>query len=80
MKRFKEVAILIAQAGLQQVGKCSMTGANHIKAIVRNPKGLEQFFIFALTPGDRNGQRQKLSVMKRFAKTTELALRPGCAV
>ena len=70
MKRFRDINHQINQAGLRMVGKCSITGGNHIKASCVNLSGIEQFFIFPSSPSDHRGHKQKLSELRRFSLIT----------
>lgn len=65
-KREREINALIARAGLhcKQIVK---GGSGHYRATVETPSG-EVDTTFACTPGDRRGDLNKLSALRRIAK------------
>lgn len=70
MKRDTFIRRQIVSAGLAILG-LGHTGGGHIKAtVVRPSDGVKASFIFANTPGEYRGDKNKLAELRRFGRGT----------
>lgn len=65
--RIREIRQLVTGAALELVS-VDITGSNHYKARVRTETGSEGNFIFSSSPSDCRGDKNKLSLLRRFAR------------
>ncbi len=64
--RKRVIEHMVCQAGLQIEDLSESRG--HAKVVCLTPDGRRQPFIFAGTPSDVRGDRNKLACMRRFAR------------
>lgn len=71
-QRARFVRQMVEQANLQVVD-LMMTGSGHLAAIARAANGQQRKFFFSATPSDHRGDKNKLSMLRRFAAETACA-------
>lgn len=70
-QRKREVKQLVEAEGLEVLGKVENTGSGHLSVRARRSDGVEQRFIFALTPSDRRECLNARAHVRRFARGTQ---------
>lgn len=65
--RTRAIRKIVTDAALELLS-LDLTGSNHYKARVRAPAGQESNFIFSGSPSDHRGDKNKLSLLRRFAR------------
>ena len=70
-KRIREIKQYVKEAGLEidPTKEIKVTGGEHFKVWLRKPGDSEsRFFFFTSTPSDARGDKNKLSLLRRFAQ------------